>query len=615
MKGFCKNNKRLIFVLTIAASLITLFILRHAAIKKSTRADTNGYREIALLQTVDSYDNLKKLLERVELASNQNYKPPLFINRAYYQNYSYTLDDGAGTRCNFSTELAVMNDRDIYSVSKRNLMIIETLAGGQLNIKASIKIEDEHFTPETISVHGDYILIAGRTLSNYQLSADNARSIFSDIQNRESTKIMLFVLEGDNKLKQFRTVEIEGMYMTSRKIDSQVYLFSEKKINFLQKNPGQVIPAYKDSSISDNYINIGYREINYLESSMEPSYLISASIDLEKPEDKINIAAYFGFGNNVYISKRNLYAVVSGIETSDSASAINRKTSLIYKLSMINGNIKYSGKTSVYGTVLSPYSLNEYGDFVRIVTTVGTIWGSDDNTSKNNLYIFDHNFKIVGALEDIAPGERILYATFSRDTAGLMTDKGDGPIYAIDIADPVKPYITDILYLPENTGQVHALTGQRLLIFTKDNVDEIFKGKIKVKILHLSSSSLANEEFSATIETSGTISCISFDNYSAFSTSNEELLLPVSIIEQSEQSAFSQGFYLYAFNSKKGIHFNGFISHSLREGKLRSEDSHRNIKTLLYLDGFLYTISDWGVKAYCLSSFNERGSISFEDKK
>ena len=84
----------------------------------------------------------------------------------------------------------------------------------------------------------------------------------------------------------------------------------------------------------------------------------------------------------------------------------------VYRFSLSNGKTVYKGSGSVPGTLLNQFSMDEFNGYFRIATTKGEPWSSRENTSKNNLYVLDADLKIVGQVEDIAPGEQIYSVRF-----------------------------------------------------------------------------------------------------------------------------------------------------------------------------------------------------------
>jgi uncharacterized secreted protein with C-terminal beta-propeller domain len=79
--------------------------------------------------------------------------------------------------------------------------------------------------------------------------------------------------------------------------------------------------------------------------------------------------------------------------------------------------------------------MDESEGYFRIATTTGYSWGVAAS-SKNNVYILDPEMKVVGRLEDLAPGEQIYSARFMGDRLYMVTFKKVDPLFVIDLSEP-----------------------------------------------------------------------------------------------------------------------------------------------------------------------------------
>ena len=119
-----------------------------------------------------------------------------------------------------------------------------------------------------------------------------------------------------SRIKKVREIELEGRYLSSRKIGSKLYLVSNKYINYyrIMEDAGvNDTPSYRDTAIKDEFINIDYGKIGYFPESVEPNYMIVAGIDFDLPKEGVNVSTYLGSGERIYASTQNLYALLPGI--------------------------------------------------------------------------------------------------------------------------------------------------------------------------------------------------------------------------------------------------------------------------------------------------------------
>ena len=72
-------------------------------------------------------------------------------------------------------------------------------------------------------------------------------------------------------------------------------------------------PCYKDTAVSDEYIDVDYIDIRYFPQFVQPQYLTIASFDI-KNNESANIETYLGSGENIYASSENLYVAVTNYQ-------------------------------------------------------------------------------------------------------------------------------------------------------------------------------------------------------------------------------------------------------------------------------------------------------------
>ena len=99
---------------------------------------------------------------------------------------------------------------------------------------------------------------------------------------------------------------------------------------------------------------------------------------------------------------------------------------VVHKIAIADGSVEYKAGGSVPGRVLNQFSMDEYNGYFRIATTTGQV-SRGGGLSANNIYILDGELEIQGALEDLAPGERIYSARFMGERAYLVTFKKVDP--------------------------------------------------------------------------------------------------------------------------------------------------------------------------------------------
>lgn len=122
-----------------------------------------------------------------------------------------------------------------------------------------------------------------------------------------------------------------------------------------------------------------------------------------------------------------------------------------------NALLYYADSVKIDGTIKDSFSVSEYEGYLRIATTVSDnrrFFASNDSPRReeqNNLYILGQengSFGVVSSIKDLAPGERIWSARFSKDKGFIVTFKQIDPLFTIDLRDPKNPKVAGVLKVP-----------------------------------------------------------------------------------------------------------------------------------------------------------------------
>lgn len=139
-------------------------------------------------------------------------------------------------------------------------------------------------------------------------------------------------------------------------------------------------------------------------------------------------------------------------------------TTGIIKIALADFDITASG--SVPGRALNSFSLDEYDGNLRLAVTIGEnfwMWGMNNSTSVNDVYVLDKKLKIIGSIQDLGLGEKIYSARFIKDRGYLVTFRQTDPFYVLDLSDPVNPKKTGELKIPGFSSYLHPLEDNKIL--------------------------------------------------------------------------------------------------------------------------------------------------------
>jgi inhibitor of cysteine peptidase len=81
----------------------------------------------------------------------------------------------------------------------------------------------------------------------------------------------------------------------------------------------------------------------------------------------------------------------------------------------------------------------------------------------NSVYVLTPDGRIAGALEGLAPGERIYAARLIEKTLYLVTFRQVDPLFAIDLSNPAAPRVLGLLKIPGFSEYLHPVDADRLL--------------------------------------------------------------------------------------------------------------------------------------------------------
>ena len=522
----------------------------------------------------------------------------------------------------------------IYHVNRERVVITKVDAPENMKVVSTLEYIDKNLNPQELYLYDQRLIVIGTSRAYFPV-----RIMENEIQkeiypaprsSQRSVKVLVYDMTDRANLKLLREVELEGDYVSSRKVGSALYLIANDRLNYnrIQNNEKNITPSYRDTALKEDYINIGYDSIHYFPSTIHNNYMIVAGIDVEG-NDAANVSTYLGAGENIYASTGNLYVAVSNYSRTYGRSASEDSTQL-YKFAMKDAQVTYLCKGEVPGTILNQFSMDEKDNTFRIATTKGNVWATGERISKNALYILDSMLSITGRVEDMAPGEKIYSVRFMGDRAYVVTFKTVDPLFVIDLKDPEKPAILGALKIPGYSDYLHPYDENHIMGFGKDTVE--IKGQayylgMKVALFDVTDVTNPIQKFSEMIGDRGTDSEL-LSNHKAllFSREKNMLAFPVTLMEikdsyenvkmsnslQYGEFAF-QGALVYQLDLEKGFQLKGKITHLTEEDYIKAGNSwynsDKNVQRIIYIGDNLFTLSNQMIKANDMEDLKEKGSI------
>ncbi|KUK81107.1 MAG: Secreted protein, partial [Pelotomaculum thermopropionicum] len=462
------------------------------------------------LPVVGSYENFQSLLAGMQAQSGMlkkmSMKAPLVTEdlagaaEARNMMSQSAENEAAADYSGTNVQVAGVDEADmvktdgdyIYLVDENRVVITAACPPEDMKVVNTLEFAENSFSPQEIYVDGRYLVVIGHTQRYREipgpvpLAESSAKmaapGIMPPLYRSDTVKALVYDIRDKVNIKQVRELELGGRYVSSRKVGASFYLVANKNIYYtpLREMEGQgqdLKPFYYDPATSGDLVEMDFSGIKCFPGFIEPNYLVVAGINLDRPEEKADVQAFLGSGENIYASPENLYVAVTG-HRYDAGTGfglvprpVNENVTRIYKFALNGGRLKYHSCGEVPGTILNQFSMDEHEGYFRIATTRGDIWRTNENTSKNNVYVMDQELNITGRLEDIAPGEKIYSARFMGNRGYLVTFRTVDPFFVIDLKDPRHPAILGALKIPGYSDYLHPYDDNHVLGFGKDTIE------------------------------------------------------------------------------------------------------------------------------------------------
>ncbi len=132
----------------------------------------------------------------------------------------------------------------------------------------------------------------------------------------------------------------------------------------------------------------------------------------------------------------------------------------------------YVGSGSVPGYLLGRWALSEHDNFLRVATTTGQPWATEEGEiSQSSVIVLDERgdrLKTIGSVSGLGKGERIRAVRWFDDVAAVVTFRQTDPLYLVDLTKPTSPRVTGELKIPGYSAYLHPVGGDHLLGIGQD---------------------------------------------------------------------------------------------------------------------------------------------------
>lgn len=618
--------------------------------------------EAASLPRVESKEKLLELLREYQNRYERYYSDVVFdATGSAKSTAAYNEAVQAPTAFQHSqtnTQVAGVDEADlvktdgqyIYQVSGKRLLIVKAVPASEMELVSEIRVADNNYTPREIYLDNNYLVLIGQ-LDEYNpifepYPLENGKLYCPPVYSMSVTRAQVYDISERFNPKKLREVDLEGGYLSSRKIGSSLYLVSDRSIYLYgAQNEETLLPHYRDSAAGAGMSSIGYDQICYFPGCIYPGYILVAGLNITDNSQAVEVESYLGNGENIYASPSRLYVALSKYDyqspvVKDSAAPSDdymRSQTIIHAFNLEGGKVSYSTQGTVPGTIINQFSMDACDGYFRIATTTGEVWRTGEHTSRNNIYVLDQDLKMVGRLEGIAPGEKIYSTRFVGSRAYMVTFRKVDPFFVIDLSNPKNPAILGKLKIPGYSDYLHPYDENHVIGFGKDTIiakggedGQAFYQGMKLALFDVSDVENPVEMSRQVIGDRGTDSEL-LTNHKALLFSKEKNLLafPVKVMEIDDKesrpsgswpaygSFAFQGAYIYQIDLQNGLLYRGRITHLSEDDYAKAGDywyeSEKNIRRIIYIGNDLYTLSDGMIQANNMTNLYPTGSLELNE--
>ncbi len=514
----------------------------------------------------------------------------------------------------------------IYQIIEGKVVIVNANPTEQMKMEATISFQ-QTFHPQQLFLHNQSLIVIGSSWKGVSWGSNKKKQL---LPIDDTTKVIVYDITNKTAPKITREMEIEGQFVTSRKIDSTMYFIANHSPNYWRLEKDKTVdlrPRMYDSSVADEYNPIPFEAIKKIPQSNETNFTLIGSFDLANSDSKLKVDSYLGSGEQIYMSQNLLYIAVNRFHFNNEGEWTPPDTE-IYKFKIDRTEISFQQLGEVEGQILNQFSMDEHNGYFRIATTKGDSW-NEEQPSTNNIYILDEKMNIAGEIEDLAKGERIYSVRFMGDRAYIVTFKQVDPLFVIDASDPTNPTVLGELKVPGFSSYLHPYDENHLIGFgydTKLVYDDkapnsepiVLTQGMKISLFDITDFHHPKEKDTEIIGGRGTQSELLYNHKVLFHHPGKNLYgFPITMYREKEESTFEQEFLfqgalLYEITPENGIVEKARLTDMAEDVEDIYEDWNKRILRLLYIEDSLYTISNNRLTAYQLENFNKQASVLYD---
>lgn len=417
------------------------------------------------------------------------------------------------------------------------------------------------------------------------------------VNTEEVIHLYTYDISDRSRVKLTGEVSQAGMYESSRKVGDIIYLFS------------QYWPRYcEGKDDTEGYIPKVNGDVMEADDIMIPAVsrydqtsLVISSVNVTEPNEIIDCKSILAGSNLFYVSTSNIYITLTewGYDY--------EVTNLVRFSYDDKGKITAEAAGTVKGYLNDSFSLNEYEDHLRVVTTC---YNYNLGGEENYLYVLDENMEVTGKIEDLAYQETVRSARFMGDIGYFVTFRQTDPLFSVDLSDPSNPKILGELKVTGFSSYLHFYGEDKLLGIgweADEDTGEIYG--LKLSMFDISDPSNVTELDRIMIE--DVYDCEALNNYKSILVDPEKNILGLAYIQGESGSDTYQvkGYYyqVYSYDEEDGF-VNEYTYVDEESASTGNYYELLQVTRGIYIGDWFYLCNSSNITSFDMANGYEKGS-------
>ena len=426
--------------------------------------------------------------------------------------------------------------------------------------------------------------------------------------NTDQTTAVIYDISNPAKPVQVVSLGQSGSYVSARMVGDYVYLVTAQYVyNLVKETPVTYIPA---TTVGAETKLLQPTDLYIGGNPQSAAYTVVGAINLKSGANFSSAKAVFGGTSQLYANADHLLLAIAQYSEETLPIAPDKdgknvqitngsnSTDLVL-LGISEGQITKLASGNVPGSLLNQFSMDEYKNVFRVVTTLNS-WqqriytdGVDtyeyDNTNSNALYTLDLNLSILGKIENLAKDESVQSVRFDGDIGYFVTFRQIDPLFAVDLSNPAYPRVLNALKIPGFSEYLHVFK-DNLLLGIGYSADENTGATQGVKLSMFDTTNKSNVKEIATEKVDASWTIVGSNHKSILVDGQKNLI------------AFpaDSNYYIYRY-TEQGFELAAKVN-------MTADLSSWNLRGL-FIGNYFYVIGESGLTVISLTDFSVVGTV------